>query len=380
MGNTHKIHKLIKQTIVTHSSIYVADVEIQDNKFCKITRLNESPDFNNILMPGFIDIHTHGGYGFSFNDLSDSKNINSVKKYLNAISKEGVTNVFATTVTCPINDLKKIYSSLLKLKNTDKHKIIYGWHIEGPFISPSKLGAHNSDYIVEMDNKNLSIIKSFNKVNKIITFAPEYKNNQSYIKSLSKFSTISLGHTIASSTQTNLAINDGAKHLTHFMNAMPKFEQRNPTIINEAFENTNCYCELICDLVHIEPLPIKTIYKTIGCNRIILVTDSLSCKGLKNGKYMLGSIPINKHDNIATLSDDKSIAGSIQPYIQQLRNFYNTTNCSLNDLVKISSYNACKSLNLKDVGEIKIGYKANFVLLDNKINLKHTYIGGKKVN
>jgi N-acetylglucosamine-6-phosphate deacetylase len=190
-----------------------------------------------------------------------------------------------------------------------------------------------------------------------------------------------MGHTSANAKQANAAIKNGAKHFTHLFNSMPKFEHRNPTIINEAFNNKNTYCELICDLIHIEPLVIKNIYQSIGCDRIILITDTLSCKGLKNGRYALGSMPINKHNHIATLLDNKSIAGSIQLYIQQLRNFYKTTKCSLNDLVKVSSYNAAKSLNLlNNFGQIKVGCKANFVIVDNNINLKSTYVNGEKLN
>ena len=293
--------------------------------------------------------------------------------------KEGVTSVFATTVTSPMNDLKNIYSSMLTLKHIDKHHIIQGWHIEGPFISPSKPGAHNVNYIAELNADNVSKLENFDQVQKIITVAPEHKSNQEFIKRLSRFATISLGHTLANATQTCVAINNGAKHLTHFLNAMPKFEQRNPTIVNEAFENSKCLCELIADLVHVESLPMKTIYRSIGINRIILITDSLSCKGLANGRYSLGTVPINKHSHIATLLDNKSIAGSIQPYIQQLRNFYKTTRCSLNDLVSVSSYNATKSLGLNDLGNIKIGNKANFVIVDKQINLKSTYVLGEKL-
>jgi N-acetylglucosamine-6-phosphate deacetylase len=185
---------------------------------------------------------------------------------------------------------------------------------------------------------------------------------------------------MANASQTRVAINNGAKHLTHFLNAMPKFEQRNPTIVNEALENKEYMCELIGDLVHIEPLPFKTIYRSIGADRIILVTDTLSCKGQKNGRYSLGSMPINKHDDVATLLDNKSIAGSIQPYIRQLKNFHTTTRCSLHDLVKVSSYNAAKSLRLlNNIGNIKVGAKANFVILDKAINLKSVYILGDKV-
>lgn len=370
----------LKQTIVTNNDIYVADIEIKNGIFTKITKLNLKPNFNRLLLPGFIDIHTHGGYGLSFNDLANNKlNVANVDKYLSMISKEGVTSVFATSVTCSIEDLKKIYKSLLSLKLIDKNNIIQGWHIEGPFISPLKQGAHDKQYIVELNKQHLSLLQSFNKIDKIITLAPEYKSNNLFISSLSKISTISLGHTTANAQQASLAIKNGAKHLTHFFNSMPKFEHRNPTIINEAFENKKCYCELICDLVHIESLPMKTIYHSMSCDRIILVTDTLSCKGLKNGRYLLGSMPINKHDDIATLLDNKSIAGSIQPYIQQLKNFYKTTNCSLNDLVKISSYNASKSLNLKNIGQVKVGMKANFVIVDKNINLQATYVNGKKV-
>lgn len=376
-----KVIKLQNQTVITHSQIYVANIEITNGTFTKITKVKSKPNLTRMLMPGFIDIHTHGGYGFSFNDLAKNKiNKDAVTKYLHHVVAEGVTSVFATTVTCPIADLNNIYKSFISLPSIDPHHIICGWHIEGPFISQLKHGAHNKKYIVPMNDKYLSLLKSFKQINKILTFAPEYKNNHKYTKQLSSVATISLGHSIASAHQTCEAISNGARHFTHLFNSMPKFEHRNPTIINVAIKSNHTYCEIISDLIHIEPLAVQNIYHIFGANRIILITDTLSCKGLKNGRYMLGSMPINKHDNIATLQNNKNIAGSIQPYIKQLQNFYKTTKCNVTDLVKISSYNAAKSLNLLNhVGQIQVGYKANFVIVDNNINLKATYLTGEKI-
>lgn len=365
--------KFNNQTIVTAKEIFVADLEVANGKISKIIKKKKQPNLNNILIPCFVDIHTHGGYGFSFNDLeSDQFNVKALCHYLDKVQKEGIGSVFATTVTTKTTNLSKIYTNLLKAKQYDKNNIIKGWHIEGPFISPLRPGAHNPKLIVPLDNKALTLLQSFKNIKKRITIACEYQNNAKYVKPLSKVAAVSLGHSIANAQQTKQAIKDGATHITHMYNAMVKFEHRDLTIVNEALNNHGVYIELICDGQHVHQQVIKETAEIVGFDRLIVITDSLSCKGLNNGKYKLGDMTIYKNPLVATLSDKKTIAGSIQTYLQQIRNFMNYTNCNIQQIVAVSSANAIKSLNLPQ--DFVVGAPARFIRTNAKMTKIETFV------
>jgi N-acetylglucosamine-6-phosphate deacetylase len=118
--------KFLKQTIATHQKIYVADITVEQGLITKIVRLKSTPNFNNVLLPGYIDVHTHGGYGFDFNDLKNSGYHLNFQKYINKIHSEGVTSVMATTVTCPMNDLNNIGKNIMNIQSHDVNNVIVG--------------------------------------------------------------------------------------------------------------------------------------------------------------------------------------------------------------------------------------------------------------
>ncbi len=366
--------------VVTPDNIYLADVVIKGNKISKIKKISNKPAASaKYMMPGFIDSHTHGGYGWDFNSLARN-DLKKAKDYLNNLGSEGVTTVIGTTVTCSIKDLYAISKNWKKFNALDKEGLVKGWYIEGPFISKEKKGAHDETLICQINTKVLDTIKRENKFIKILAVAPEIKNNLELIKKVSKDYVVAIGHSACSADLALESLVNGASRIVHLYNQTSKFDHRNPGIVNMAFLDTPMNCELVSDGFHVNKLVLKNTYDIIKPDRIIIITDSLSCKGLPKGDYMLGTLNIHKFDDIARLKDDNTIAGSVKPYIEHLHTFLEATHCSLCELTKMSSYNAAKNLKLDNkLGIIKENYLADFVIVDSKLNLYETYKNGKLI-
>ncbi len=375
---------LIKNVnVVLLDKVINANVEIVGSKFKKITPTKKPlSSSTKYMLPGYIESHSHGGYGFDFNSIAN-KNFTNLDNYFKSITSEGVTSIIATTVTCSQKDLIKISNNFNDFLKYDKNNIVLGWFAEGPYISKAKKGAHNEKFITPVNMKTISYMKSKFKDEKlVIAIAPEISKNMSSIKKIvNKNTFVSVGHSNCSAKEAIQANKLGASRIIHLYNQTSGFHHREPGIVNAVFLNIPIYSEMICDKYHVDPIVMKNTYDAIGSDKLIIVTDCLSCKGLKNGNYMLGSLPVVKKDTVCFLRDNQNvIAGSILPYNLNVKNLYEVTKCSLIDIMKMSSYNSAKSLKVDHyLGLIKEGYQADFVITDKNLNLKETYKLGKKV-
>lgn len=372
--------KINKINVVTDKEIFLANVTIENGKFTKIQKVSSNPSSNaKYMLPGFIDSHTHGGYGWDFNQLAKN-DLTNAKKYLENVPSEGVTTVIGTTVTCSKQDLKSISKNWKNFIDLDKEGIVSGWYIEGPFISKEKKGAHDESLIVPIDTKILDLIKKQNKFIKILAVAPEVKNNLKLLPKISKDYVISIGHSNCSADIALESMVNGAKRIIHLYNQTSKFDHRKPGIVNMAFMDVPIYCELICDGYHVNKLVLKNTYDIVKSNRIVIITDSLSCKGLPNGNYKLGPLATYKTDEIVRLKNDNTIAGSVKPFNKQVQTFMDATHCDFIEVAKMGSLNAAKSMGIDNkLGIIKNNYIADFIIVDNKLNLLETYKNGKLV-
>ncbi len=369
-----------KVNIVTDKEVFFGNVEVKNGKFTKIQKLANTPKQNaKYILPGFIDSHTHGGYGWDFNNLARN-DLKKAKDYLNNLGSEGVTTVIGTTVTCSKQDLKNISKNWKNFAAIDENNIVAGWYIEGPYISIEKKGAHDEKFITPIDIKMLETIKKQNSFVKLVAVAPEIKNNLELIKKVSKDYVVAIGHSACSADVALESLVNGASRIIHLYNQTSKFDHRNPGIVNMAFLDTPMFCELVSDGYHVDKVVIKNTYDIVGPNRIIMITDSLSCKGLPNGNYKLGTLEIYKTDDIARQKRDNNIAGSVKTFNRQVQTFYDATHCSMLDIAKITSLNAAKSIEMDNIiGIIKNNYFADFVIVDSKLNVLETYKRGKLI-
>ncbi|KLO23019.1 MULTISPECIES: N-acetylglucosamine-6-phosphate deacetylase [unclassified Marinitoga] len=340
---------------------YTGKIILSDNKIKKV--LKEKKEYEYILMPGFVDTHTHGYKGI---DTMNSS-ISDIRKWAELNFSHGITKFFPTTVSASIETLKRITNKFSPVLSAA------GIHLEGPFINKTKKGAQNEKFIHSPEIDIIDNIIS-EKV-KLITMAPESKNFfliADYLKNKSII--ISLGHSNADYITFKKAILHGINRITHFPNALKTIHHREIGGVGAGLLE-NFKIELIVDNIHTSEEFIKLIYKIKNIDDIILITDSISATNLKDGIYSLGELKVTVKNKRATL-DNGTIAGSTLTFDEGVRNFYSITNCSLKELSKVSSYNALQNLNIKNEGRIKDGYIANFVIMDKNLNVIKTIFNG----
>ena len=333
-------------------------IEIIDDKTLK----NE-----NLILPGFIDLHCHGGNGFD--TMEGLESIVELSKYH---LENGTTTFFPTTVTASYNDTFKALNGLNDYINRNKFQInIEGIHLEGPFINPKKLGAQPPFTQIP----NLDFIKNLLKQApiKIMTLAPEIDGGLDLIERLIELDIKpQIGHTLASTDICNLSINKGVESFTHLYNAMSGFDHREPGAVASAFANLN-YSEIICDLIHVHPYMIKLAYKNI--KDLYVITDCISASGMKDGEYNLGVNRVFKKGNIVKLNN-KTLGGSILTMQQAFKNLLKI-GFSIIEAVQMTSTNAAKYLNRKDIGNLNVGSYANILVLDKNFNILKVFLNGK---
>ncbi|BBE31671.1 N-acetylglucosamine-6-phosphate deacetylase [Tepiditoga spiralis] len=336
---------------------YTGEVLIEKNIIKKITQKTLS--YDKILMPGFIDTHTHGYNGIDTMNATKEE----FKKWSLLNFKNGVTTFFPTTVTASNKNLLKVLDTVEKINDTS----IKGVHLEGPFINKEKMGAQNPDYIRIFTNEELNEL--MRPIVKIMTISPE-------LNDISAFNDVklSIGHSNGKYEDFKNAFKKGINRITHFPNALRPLHHREIGGMGSGLY-FDFNLELICDGYHTSPEFIDMVYKIKGADKLFLITDSISATNLNDGTYTLGDLNVFVKDNKATLKNG-TIAGSTLKFIDAVKNFKKFTNCTLQELSKVSSYNAAKDLKLEKIGRIKEEFYANIVVLDKNLNILKTIFNG----
>ena len=228
-----------------------------------------------IITPGFIDIHTHGYYGI---DSMDS-NENDIHYWAKRITENGVTSFIPTAVSAPFDGMKnfldKIGNAMKTQKNNESR--ILGARFEGPYISINKKGAHNINFIRNINMNEINELSyNYNNILRIIDIAPELENFYQAFNTLAKSNImVSAGHTDADFTTAYNSFKKGIKLVTHFYNAMSPFSHRDPGMVGAGFLSRNVFLELITDMHHVSREAIEVIINQVGLSRIILITDCI---------------------------------------------------------------------------------------------------------
>lgn len=343
---------------------------------------------NKTIIPGFIDIHVHGGYGYSFIDEKMPLKT-SLDGFAKAVVQEGVTKFCCATVTSKKVVLDQFFQELgqyMQEKQQGKQAKVLGAYLEGPFISLKYKGAHDSQLLVA---PNVDWIKQWKQLShdhlRFVAFAPEC--DEKFNSKDENFTTFlhnnnivpSLGHSAATFKQVEQAVSYGLNHVTHLYNAMSTFHHRFPGCVPAVLDSKNMFAELICDGVHVNLDILKLTYKIKGADNIIMVSDAISAKGCDDGQYTLGPLVIIKQGNVATLKEDSgAISGSVSTMIEGFKNLLKITNNNWQDCIKMSSYNGAKQLNIADVtGDIRENYLADLLILDQENNIELTICEGE---
>ena len=331
------------------------------------------------LAPGLIDIHVHGGFGVTFG-MADLKE--DLHEYSRKILSTGVTG-FLLTIAAPNTQalLEMIRSYIPILEEGLPGAQALGLHLEGPYLNEEKKGAFNPTWLrkPDLDEVN-SIINAGKGWIKQATMAPELENADLIAEAFQKANVVvALGHSNTDYKTASDALKGRFSHITHTYNAQSSFNHRDPGVIGAVLTSDNITAELIADRVHVHPGAMKILYRCLGKDRVILITDAMSGAGLSDGTYDLVGHEVIVKDGYANLADG-TIAGSTASLIDCMANLQHDLQLSLNDTLQLATYNPAKLLGLQDqLGAIKEGMDANMIVFDEEFTIKFVLVQGKIV-
>lgn len=326
-----------------------------------------------ILIPGLIDIHTHGAMGA---DTCDGESI-KLKDMAEFYAKNGITSFCATSMTYDEQTLNMVMKAASGFKNGNGAKCV-GINMEGPFISPGKKGAQAAKHISNPDYDMFNRLnKAANGCIRIVDIAPELVGSMEFIRKASKDCTVSLAHTASDYETAMRAFENGATHVTHLFNAMEPFLHRSPGIVGAAAD-AGATVELICDGIHLHPAVIRTAFKLFGADKICLISDSMRSAGLPDGDYELGGQLVYVRDGRASL-EDGTIAGSSINLMTAVKNAI-AFGIAPESALKAASLTPARAINMcGEIGSISQGKCADLVLLNEQWNILKVFIDGKEV-
>lgn len=349
------------------------DIEVENGVIKQIGILGDGRDMCGLtLIPGFIDIHIHGCGGGDSSD-ADSESLDKITAEL---AKNGITSFCPTTMTLSADKLKSIVSVIADYKSNGAK--IAGINLEGPFIAMSKKGAQNGDFV------RAGTIKEFNELSvacgnmiKLITIAPEAFDSDDFIQNISSKCTVSIGHSAADAKTCQRAVNLGVTHATHLYNAMTPMTHREAGIVGTVLDSDNVTCELICDGGHICPAVIRNTFKVLGEDRAVVVSDSMRGAGLGEGEFELGGQQVFvKPDGRYAVLADGTIAASVTNIHQEFKNLI-AFGIDFKTALKACTINPAKVIKEDShIGSIAVGKCADFVFLDENLDIKEVYING----
>ena len=361
--------------ILTEKGYVIGSIDINDSKFGDIKE-SKGTNYKYLMIPGFIDEHTHGAIHIDFATCKDKE---EMEKLLAFYASQGVTSVFPTLLTEKDELIFKQLELIYEVSKTNP--IIKGVHLEGPFLSKEFKGAQPESCLQIPTIKKIDqFIEHSHGLFRLMTIAPEVENAEEAIKYLtSKGIKVSMGHSAATFDDCTVALKNGATNITHCLNAMKGIHQHYPSIATAALYYDELYNEVIIDGIHVHPEMVEFLRKIKTTDKIIGITDSLMAAGLPDGNYFIGNTPITVKNHDCVLTDSGVRAGSTLTMVNAFKNVKRFSHLSDLDASKICSLNCAKFFGLdKEIGSIKKGKHADFILMDEDYNIKEVYINGKK--
>ncbi|HEV2109496.1 MAG TPA: N-acetylglucosamine-6-phosphate deacetylase [Thermomicrobiales bacterium] len=328
-----------------------------------------------LVVPGFIDVHVHGGGGFSLHttDLAE------IAAYARWVPATGTTSFLVAVVGVPDGLPEPQLSTAARAVTADGEGAEpLGIHLEGPFINPLRRGAHDPAWLREPHPEATDrILAAADGHLRIVTLAPELPGAEAMQQALLNAGvTVSIGHTDADEVETRHAIQCGARHATHCFNAMRPLLHRDPGPLGAIVEAEEVLGELIADTHHVHPAAMRVLIRALGPGRTVIITDAIAAAGLGNVPFTLGDQPAHVEGGVARLADG-TIAGSILTMDQALRNVLALGGLSLSEAVGMLTHNPARAAGVADrKGLLRPGYDADLVILDHDLNVQATICRG----
>lgn len=336
----------------------------------EVTDLSEIDAEGLLVLPGLIDVHSHGAVGHDFSD-GDMEGLREILAYEYA---HGITSYCPTSMTIEKEELRRIFQEMggfVKSQKEDQDgqiSHVAGINMEGPFLDASKKGAHRAECIMPPDAAFFrECNEACGKLIRLVTLAPNAEGAIEFIRELHGEVVISLGHSAADYDTAKKALEAGANHVTHLFNAMPPLGHRAPGLIGAASEDENCMAELICDGIHVHESMVRAAFKLFP-GRIVLISDSMRATGMENGTYDLGGQQVTVNGKLATLADG-TIAGSATNLFDCMRTAV-SFGIPMGEAIAAATMNPARSIGIYDeAGSLVPGKRGDVVLTDRELGL-----------
>lgn len=344
----------------------ITDVTVEGGKITNIGKTEAADSYidikGNILLPGLVDIHSHGCVGHDTMDALPEE-MAEMRRFL---KNNGTTSWLPTTMTATMEDIDRVTSRVLTDIGNDGANVI-GFHMEGPYINVKYKGAQNEDFIKAPSVSEFKKLKNI----KILTLAPELEGSEETIRYCAENGiSVALGHTDCNFECAEKAFEAGANCLTHTFNAMPPLLHRAPGPIGAAML-AGAYAQVICDGKHIHKAAVNALYRMFGADRMVLISDSMHATGLGDGEYIFGGQKVVVKDGTARTLDG-ALAGSTSTLFFCVKKAIEF-GISAEDAFKMASETPANMLGLKK-GRIALGYDAEFIVLGKDYELIDTLI------
>ena len=332
------------------------------------------------IIPGLIDVHSHGISGGDFNYASESK----MGRMCYAYAKEGTTSIMATLAS---QSLTKLYNSIYAInqhrlnENFDKANIL-GIHMEGRYLNPKMRGCHAEELLAPLSIKELDSFHYIMAPSPMhFSIAPELEGADEFIIRATELgATVGIAHTCASFEECEHAISIGAKSFTHTFNAMTPVHHRMPGAAICALTSDNTFAEIICDGEHLHPAVVRLAYNSKPKDKLVLITDSMPAAAYEDGEYEVGGTKVFVKDGRATDERGK-LAGSTLTMFKAVKNMMKFCQIPLNKALRFATVNPAKMVGADFVGSLEKNYRADLIVLSDIEDPKiyDVYVGGNKI-
>jgi N-acetylglucosamine-6-phosphate deacetylase len=328
-----------------------------------------------MLLPGFIDTQVNGGGGVLFND---SPTVEGIRAIGAAHRRFGTTGFLPTLLS---DDLTVLATAIHAVDAAIAARVpgVLGIHIEGPFLSEARKGVHDASHFLELDHDMVALLSSLKNGTTLMTLAPEV-TSPGVIQRLAAAGVIlAAGHTNATGSEIEAARRHGLRGFTHLFNAMSQMSAREPGTVGAALGDEDSYCGIIVDGKHVDPRVLKLAMRLKRPDRCMLVTDAMPCIGTEDKTFQLQGRTITVEDGVC-VDDEGTLAGTALDMAHAVRNAVGLLGVPLNAAVRMASEFPADFLRLSSThGRIAAGYRADFVVADEPLNVLETWIGGERI-
>jgi N-acetylglucosamine-6-phosphate deacetylase len=324
-----------------------------------------------VLVPGFVDLHVHGGGGGSYTtgDQDEAARVVAFHR------RHGTTTTMASLVTAPLDELERV---VVALADVVADGLLAGVHLEGPWLNGAQRGAHDPGLLRPPDRSEVErLLRRGRGAVRMVTLAPELDGGIAAVRQVGEADAVAaVGHTDATYAITREALDAGATVGTHLFNAMRPVHHREPGPVVALLEDPRAVVEVIADGVHVHPAMLRRAVTTKGADRVALVTDAMAAAGMEDGGYELGGLQVRVADGVARLADGDALAGSTLTMDSAFRGAVRDGALPLEVVARLAATTPAGVLGLGDVGTIETGRRADLVVLDQDLRVTAVMAAG----